>query len=159
MADKKLNAVSTAKDGAYIYAEDSSGNQIKISKADLASVVAGIIGIKPGLSSYSYSEFKSGAIALEGEFTWSGGMCIIEGLNAANGFSYFKIAVANNSDGLTNGGIHLLESSGNVPDVYFSRSRIVIFKGSSRYLFKITSTVHANISTNTDIEGLTKMTF
>lgn len=40
MADKKLNAVSTASDGAYIYAEDASGNQIKISKADLASVVA-----------------------------------------------------------------------------------------------------------------------
>lgn len=43
MADKKLNAVSTAKDGAYIYAEDASGNQIKISKADLATVVAGMI--------------------------------------------------------------------------------------------------------------------
>lgn len=45
MADKKLNAVSTASDGAYIYAEDASGNQIKISKADLASVVAGLLGI------------------------------------------------------------------------------------------------------------------
>lgn len=44
MADKKLNAVSTASDGAYIYAEDASGNQIKISKADLATVVAEIIG-------------------------------------------------------------------------------------------------------------------
>lgn len=44
MADKKLNAVSTASDGAYIYAEDASGNQIKISKADLASVVAGLLG-------------------------------------------------------------------------------------------------------------------
>lgn len=43
MADKKLNAVSTASDGAYIYAEDASGNQIKISKADLASVVAGLL--------------------------------------------------------------------------------------------------------------------
>lgn len=42
MADKKLNAVSTASDGAYVYAEDASGNQIKISKADLASVVAGL---------------------------------------------------------------------------------------------------------------------
>lgn len=45
MADKKLNAVSTAKDGAYIYAEDASGNQIKISKADLATVVAGMMSI------------------------------------------------------------------------------------------------------------------
>ena len=44
MADKKLNAVSTASDGAYVYAEDANGNQIKISKADLASVVAELIG-------------------------------------------------------------------------------------------------------------------
>lgn len=41
MADKKLNEVTAASDGAYVYAEDASGNQIKISKADLASVVAG----------------------------------------------------------------------------------------------------------------------
>ena len=43
MADKKLNAVSTASDGAYVYAEDASGNQIKISKADLATVVAELL--------------------------------------------------------------------------------------------------------------------
>lgn len=49
MADKKLNAVSTASDGAYIYAEDASGNQIKISKADLASVVAGVMPSKSKL--------------------------------------------------------------------------------------------------------------
>lgn len=53
MADKKLNAVSTESDGAYIYAEDASGNQIKISKADLASVVAGILGI---VKSYIYTQ-------------------------------------------------------------------------------------------------------
>lgn len=40
MADKRLNDVSTASNGAYVYAEDASGNQIKISKADLATVVA-----------------------------------------------------------------------------------------------------------------------
>lgn len=45
MADKRLNDVSTASDGAYVYAEDASGNQIKISKADLATVVAGLLGI------------------------------------------------------------------------------------------------------------------
>lgn len=45
MADKKLNDLTTASDGAYVYAEDASGNQIKISKADLASVVAGVIGL------------------------------------------------------------------------------------------------------------------
>lgn len=44
MADKRLNDLSTATDGAYIYAEDASGNQIKIAKADLATVVAGLLG-------------------------------------------------------------------------------------------------------------------
>ena len=53
--DKELNAVSTAKDGAYIYAEDANGNQIKISKADLASVVAGILGI---VKSYIYTQIS-----------------------------------------------------------------------------------------------------
>lgn len=43
MADKRLNDLSIAPDGAYIYAEDASGNQIKIAKADLATVVAGIL--------------------------------------------------------------------------------------------------------------------
>jgi len=40
MADKKLNELATASDGAYIYAETSDGAQVRISKADLASVVA-----------------------------------------------------------------------------------------------------------------------
>ena len=44
MADKKMNDFATATDGAYIYAESASGEQIKISKADLASVVAGLLG-------------------------------------------------------------------------------------------------------------------
>lgn len=43
MADKKMNDFATASDGAYIYAESASGEQIKISKADLASVVAGLL--------------------------------------------------------------------------------------------------------------------
>ena len=57
MEDKKLNAVSTASDGAYIYAEDASGNQIKISKADLASVVAGIIN-SSGLYPFMARDFS-----------------------------------------------------------------------------------------------------
>lgn len=58
MADKKLNAVSTANDGAYIYAEDASGNQIKISKADLATVVAALIN--PMLCGLTYNaDFNS----------------------------------------------------------------------------------------------------
>lgn len=41
MADKKLNSVSPVTDAAYVYAETSNGDTVKISKADLASVVAG----------------------------------------------------------------------------------------------------------------------
>ena len=48
MSDKKMNDFATATDGAYIYAESASGEQIKISKADLASVVAGLTGVKYG---------------------------------------------------------------------------------------------------------------
>lgn len=40
MADKKLNSVSPVTDAAYVYAETSNGDTVKISKADLASVVA-----------------------------------------------------------------------------------------------------------------------
>ena len=43
MADKKLNSVSPVTDAAYVYAETSNGDTVKISKADLASVVAGLI--------------------------------------------------------------------------------------------------------------------
>ena len=42
MADKKLNSVSPVTDAAYVYAETSNGDTVKISKADLASVVAGL---------------------------------------------------------------------------------------------------------------------
>lgn len=45
MADKKMNEFATASDGAYIYAESASGEQIKISKADLASVVAELLSL------------------------------------------------------------------------------------------------------------------
>lgn len=44
MADKKLSSVSAVSDASFVYAETSSGETVKISKADLASVVAGIIG-------------------------------------------------------------------------------------------------------------------
>lgn len=68
MADKKLNELTTASDGAYVYAEDASGNQIKISKADLASVVAeqmynGVI--------YSLAEFN--AAVKTGTYFYAGG--------------------------------------------------------------------------------------
>lgn len=50
MADKKLNSVSSVTDAAFVYAETSNGETVKISKADLASVVAGVMGrIKFGL--------------------------------------------------------------------------------------------------------------
>ena len=44
MADKKLSSVNSVSDASFIYAETSSGETVKISKADLASVVAGLIG-------------------------------------------------------------------------------------------------------------------
>lgn len=43
MADKKLSSVSPVSDMNYVYAETASGETVKISKADLASVVAGLI--------------------------------------------------------------------------------------------------------------------
>ena len=121
--------------------------------------VAGIIGVKLSNKAYEYSEFIGGAIALEGVFTWSNGIAIIEGVNAANGFKYFKIAVASNSDYLTSNGIYLLESNGVVPDVYFRSDRVVIMNASSRFLFKVTSSVYATISSNVSIEGLNKKSF
>ena len=42
MADKKLSSVSAVSDMNFVYAETSSGETVKISKADLASVVAGL---------------------------------------------------------------------------------------------------------------------
>ena len=123
------------------------------------SNVAGIIGVKPSNKAYEYCEFIGGAIALEGVFTWSNGIAIIEGVNAANGFKYFKIAVASNSDYLTSNGIYLLESNGVVPDVYFRSDRVVIMNASSKFLFKVTSSVYATISSNVSIEGLNKKSF
>ena len=59
MADKKLSSVSAVSDMNYVYAETSTGETVKISKADLASVVAGILGVT------GYSLFK--------EYTWESG--------------------------------------------------------------------------------------
>lgn len=43
MADKKLSSVSAVSDMNYVYAETSTGETVKISKSDLASVVAGLM--------------------------------------------------------------------------------------------------------------------
>lgn len=43
MADKKLSSVSAVSDASFVYAETSSGETVKISKADLASVVAELL--------------------------------------------------------------------------------------------------------------------
>ena len=45
MADKKLSSVSAVSDMNFVYAETASGETVKISKSDLASVVAEDIGI------------------------------------------------------------------------------------------------------------------
>lgn len=47
MADKKLSSVSEVSDVNYVYAETSSGETVKISKADLATVVAGFLNYPP----------------------------------------------------------------------------------------------------------------
>lgn len=47
MADRKLNDLSIVKDGSYIYAEASDGKQVKIAKADVASILATIVQGKP----------------------------------------------------------------------------------------------------------------
>ena len=43
MADKKLSSVSAVSDMNFVYAETASGETVKISKSDLASVVAGLL--------------------------------------------------------------------------------------------------------------------
>lgn len=43
MADKKLSSVSAVSDMNFVYAETSTGETVKISKSDLASVVAGLL--------------------------------------------------------------------------------------------------------------------
>ena len=45
MADKKLSSVSPVSDMNYVYAETASGETVKISKADLASVVAELLPV------------------------------------------------------------------------------------------------------------------
>jgi hypothetical protein len=46
MSDRKLSSVSAVSDASFVYAETSSGETVKISKADLASVVAGLLSSK-----------------------------------------------------------------------------------------------------------------
>ena len=46
MADRKMSSVSAVSDMNFVYAETSTGELVKISKADLASVVAGLLSSK-----------------------------------------------------------------------------------------------------------------
>ena len=43
MADKKMNQFTTATGGEYIYAEAADGSQVKIAKANLVSMLGGLI--------------------------------------------------------------------------------------------------------------------
>ena len=47
MADRKLNELPIVQDGSYIYAEASDGKQVKIAKADVASILATIVQGRP----------------------------------------------------------------------------------------------------------------
>lgn len=100
MADKKLSSVSAVSDMAYVYAETSSGETVKISKADLASVAAGLISFPfiNGVTSDVASLSKSGLYAYNDStmsatlgYTW--GM-IIHFQNAQD-WGTFQLAVTN----------------------------------------------------------------
>ena len=56
MADKKLSSVSAVSDMNYVYAETSTGETVKISKANLASVVAGLLP-SAGFSCQVYDQY------------------------------------------------------------------------------------------------------
>ena len=100
MADKKLSSVSAVSDMAYVYAETSNGEIVKISKADLATVAAELIpfpfinGVTSDVSSLS----KSGLYAYNDAtmntalgYTW--GM-VIHFQNTQN-WGTFQLAVSN----------------------------------------------------------------
>lgn len=46
MADKRMNQFTTATDGAYIYAEDADGSQVKLTKASLANVLNSLLRLR-----------------------------------------------------------------------------------------------------------------
>jgi hypothetical protein len=99
MADKKLNDLTAATDAAYVYAEDASGNQVKISKASLASVVGELIetvtNSKNGLalagmnSNIGIDMTQSGGINFN---TYTGRVPVLafgENSPSGGGYSYF----------------------------------------------------------------------
>ena len=58
MSDVRLNDKSVASDAAYIYAETASGEQVRISKADLATVVSGVVNKDSALKNALLSSFQ-----------------------------------------------------------------------------------------------------
>ena len=58
MSDVRLNDKSAASDAAYIYAETASGEQVRICKADLATVVAGVVNKDSALKNALLSSFQ-----------------------------------------------------------------------------------------------------
>ena len=83
MSDVRLNDKSVASDAAYIYAETASGEQVRISKADLATVVAGLTMNKFFIL-HSNSEYT---------FPFSGGTIVIstQGLQTSSALVAFPM--------------------------------------------------------------------
>jgi hypothetical protein len=97
MADKKLSSVSAVSDMNYVYAETSSGDTVKISKSDLASVVAGVLGIT-GVRIRKKVNSSSGA----------GSVSIFS--NCSSGVVIFS-ADDGNMDGKADAIVHIISSS------------------------------------------------
>ena len=100
MADKKMNELGTASDAAYIYAETSSGEQIRISKADLASVVAGLftkghsyIGNIDDISDYMWARVDGSKSA--GSIPFPGNWFMLINIPISSLFSIQFAAVSN----------------------------------------------------------------
>ena len=138
MADKKLSSVPAVSDMNYVYAETSTGETVKISKADLASVVAGLI-IKNDIAVRSYGgsestlrliKFKgvSGAITFEviSKKTDSGSDSIKSEctLLFSNGSIIIKKATNNHGLSYHNDGssISIYASSSNLANAYVAVS-------------------------------------
>ena len=86
MSDKKLNSVSSVTDAAYVYAETSNGETVKISKADLASVVAGTMR-KVLATTADLNEVKT-----------NGSYYVSSGVNAPGNYFYFEVLKTSSQD-------------------------------------------------------------
>lgn len=106
MSDVRLNDKSVASDAAYIYAETASGEQVRISKADLATVVAGLLGNPMGYVNEIVNEtgldsaVKSGYYSIKSNVTTTEGNKVIYGTMLVMTTISYTSQIAFGSDGL-----------------------------------------------------------